>query len=871
MSPVLLSFVRSASSLGILRDTIKTHGSLARGSKHFQTTQAFNDRKDNDDLHQSNKISGHVCFLRRSRGQMQDTKLQQFQTSRLQALELENSENSETETKQLKGSRNGWISSLSSLKQYEYESNFLTPTGGHLLVDDELHSKDWKLWRELLNFRHRHYGTEGVKHIFEHIMQRELEMATEGNVAQGLWYRFLQAGTQDTAFLERVVRYASKLLKETGRSWTRLYVTVMTRMMKYDLPTAMRWHKRLKEDFPPTLEDYQKLFQLSLELGSTSIFAAMYKDYPVRPMYGSVIPRLCTARMHDQAFRWHFTLLRGHDLPLDFTAIEPLLTCYADLKDDRRVETVVTSVLEQSTKMKAPLRKFVSDSKVISREIMYRQLGEIHGIAPKQFSDHFCARLFATKIFSVETIINGLEMMGAQSIGHQSLREIVSRDDCECDAVCRHLDRLREAGITLNRSKYSTIIRQAALGNRRWLLRSIIDCDAHPDTFEDLNLQEKMFTMYLSRGDTIQMERTLSAMTSEVPQGSLEMQRLNFILRGHMRLGNRDKVVSMLEKMKAMGIPLTPKSSRHMRVQWLSKRRAGKTGSPSLTLRNLTLVINVMRQTLEAGAALPPEAWKEILRRLGMSGQLAEFRSLALWLADQYANPPLTPASSSALERSIDRIAEQKKLGPTASQISQGQYPIVPVPSVPQLSRQRDTGLALHCPLPIMAMQAGSYGHRSCLHLLFTKSSQQAMIAWGFQEEAKRPRGHRPDIHGWKRRPSWTWGLLLLRQLRERGVPIEKEMVAKACRQRLAQLFGMTRRSKLSVNRTARRMNDRRRIAGESQAQYGEYVREIESIWGQDLFIRNPKSTRRQDVELHGRDPGRRSNWRIMKTEPKQR
>ncbi|KAL9104596.1 MAG: hypothetical protein Q9163_000461 [Psora crenata] len=763
-------------------------------------------------------------------------------------------------------SREDWRPRLSSLRQYQYESNLAKPTEGHLLVDDELHSRDWRLWLELLQFKQRHYGQEGVKLIFEQMIQRDLELCTDGHEAQALWHRFIQAGAEDTALLEQVVRYASRLLNGTGKSWPRLYVTVMTLIMTHSLPTIMYWHTRLKQDFPPTFEDYQKLFHISMDSGSTEDFAQVYEDYPVRPMYASIVPKLCNARMYEQAFSWHFTLLGAKDLPMEFLAIEPLLFHYAQLRDDRSVEAVVTSVLENSTKIKAPLRKFVSDSKVISRKIMYRQLGEIHGIAPKEFTDQFCARLFATKIFSVDTIINGLDIMGLQSIGHESLREIVSRDDCECSAICRHLDRLREAGIMLNTSKYSTIVRQAAQDNRRWLLRSIVECDAHPDTFEDINLQEELLTMYLDRGDNVQMERTLAILTTDVTRDTLEMQRFNFILRGHIRLCNKDKVISMLEKMKALSIPLTPRSSRHFRVHWLSRRRVGKTGCIHLTLRDLALIINVMKQTLETGAAIPPEAWREILRRLGMTGQLMEFRSLALWLADWYASMPPATNSVIALQRSFHRIIEHKKRGITAPEPSQQHTSVVSASSIPGSAPGLRSGLTFEPAIPTWSNNTKSRRQGNPLNQLFTKSSQQAMIAWAFQEEAKRPPSSLTDSYRRQSHPNWAWGLLLLRQLRERGVQINKQVVAKACRLRLMQLFGTGVQSKRAVNRTARRLNDMRRRAGEPEAQYGTYIRAMESIWGQDLFTKFPS---RRNMEIHGQGPGRRKRWRIMITEAK--
>ena len=768
------------------------------------------------------------------------------------------------------GKERKWRARLSTFAQYAYESNLEGPPGGcrQRLLDVEAYSTDWGLWLELLRFQQRHYGKNGIIRLWKNMRERGLSLPTEGPHTGELWDRILQAALQDEKFMEEVLAYASHLQQEIGGMVPELYTTIMVSKLKLNTSECLKWHTHLKQQFPPRLEDYRELFEQALQARRLFNFEAIYKNHILGPMYGLIAPKLCKLGMFAEAYRWHFILLESKDPPSAFAAIEPLVTHFAQLNDDRRVELLTTSTIASGSQIEAPLSRFVRGSETISREIMNRQLGEVHGIVPKQLSDNFCARLFATKLFRVETVISGLEMMAVERLGPQSLREIVIRDDCSCGPICRHLDLLKEAGIRFGTSKYETLIRQAALGNRKSLLRSIVNCDAHPDTFEDIDLQERMFAMYLSKKNAIQMERILATITCEVQERDIEMQKKNFLLRGYIRLDNKSKVMSLLEEMRVTNIPLTPKTSRHLRVRWLSRRRVGGTGSTRLTLEHLSLIVPVMKQTLRSGGSVPIEAWKEILRRLGMTGNLNPFQSLAIWLASWYANPSRIGEPERSLQRSFDRIAisKQNERYSTTKMLPHNNLGTSDLLAMPKT--MVDTGFctSVHSSAPAASISRHSRTPHKYLNQLFTKAVQKAIIAWGFQQHVKKPpRSAKHDLWDPNSQLNWTWGLLLLRNLRDCGVAVERSLVRRACKERLAILFGTSAIHNPQVNRATRRRNDRRLADGEPAAQYGAYVLQMEAIWGKDLFVSHPKGLLK-GRELHGPDESP-DGWRIVKAE----
>ena len=525
-----------------------------------------------------------------------------------------------------------WKYRLRTFEQYQYESNLeVLALQGSRLVDDPLHSHDWKLWLELIHFRIRHHGAAGAMAIYKEILQRSLRLPTQGMVANQLWDLLIRLGLYDDSFREVMATYALRLKCSTTESWPWIYYRIVSLALKYDPASAYSWHLKLKNDFPPSLADYKQIFKLSLDWGCSSLFRRLYKETPLTGMYRTVIRHLCKTKMYDEALEWHDLLCDARDFPTRLTDIKPLLDHLADVGDGSRLESITRALTEADIVVSKAAESFVRRNAVVSREILNRRLGTIHGVEPKQFSDSFCARLFATQLFSVDTIVSGLQLMAVETIGPLSLREIAARADCDPSTICRHVDNLKTAGINIDTCEFCTLVRTWAVENKSEILKSIVECDLHPDTFGDLGLQEQLLAQYYTEHDLTKIERTLAVFTTG--RGEVQMLRMNLMLRCLVTLGRSEKVLVMLEQMKYMDIPVSARSSMHLRVCWLSRRQDGRGAD---TIQELSVLIQAMQMTMESGRHVPATAWREFLRRLGMAGRLTEVENLALWLVDRY-------------------------------------------------------------------------------------------------------------------------------------------------------------------------------------------------------------------------------------------
>ena len=717
------------------------------------------------------------------------------------------------------------------------------------LAETEHGLHDVRLWLDLLRFQQRHYGDCGVRVVLGKIREKQYYIPAEGSQADEIWYRVVHASFRNASIWTCLRAYVLDLRRRGKRVWTKFYIIAMVERVKDEQHVAIDWHKNIKELSLPQLGDYQQLFSLCLRRDLMSTFENIYHNYPIRQMYSTVIPRLCTARRYSQAFKWHIHLLRADDLPLDFNAISPLLFHYSSVGDEESFSEIVTTTLASGVKLKIPVSEPSSSQQITTRVLSSQEVG-LPPYQPLPFSDRLCARLFATRIFKVDSVINGLELMGVTAIGPLSLREIVSRDDCDPTIVCGHLNQLRHRKIRLDNSKYCTIIRQAAITHNISLLESIIKSDAHPDTYEDFNLQENLLAMYMERGDKAQVDRVLAVTLLEVPESLLNMQRQNLLLRTYLSLGWGPQITVILRDMHHAEIPLTPKSSRHLRVLYLSPTTNSRYSLEMITHTNLDVITNAMKSTLIADYPIPIKAWRGVLQRLGTMHRLDDFRNLALWLTRWYTRMPPVKVTAERLQRSLDHMHVTTQASAASPHLAMPSRPARTWVMSDGLAKQGGTRPAQDISQRESAVTAVSPSEPPNLTShLFPKAAQQAIVALGFQEATKLlPSTTRRSPQ--TRSLDCTWGLRLLVELRDMGVPMETGAIAEAYLQRLQRMIYQRIPAPQRLLRRTRSFQTLNR-RDDHRAEYEFHVQQLKAVWGDEMAIE--RAMQSPKVQKHGR------------------
>ncbi|KAI4128040.1 MAG: hypothetical protein LQ338_002931 [Usnochroma carphineum] len=685
------------------------------------------------------------------------------------------------------------------------QAKYLRPVGcsGHerLLwhrLDADASAKDFSIWQELLHIRRRDHGVEGIRLVWQAVLEKRLELPTTGTSADVLWTHFLDLGFKDPKALKGILIYAWELKNARDRAWSKLYATVLGHHLRQNHDEVWDWHMRLYKHFPPSSQQFRQLLTLALhdeKLRET--YEKMHASLPQIHIYNFAIPQLCRRGLYATAVKWHEKLIRRGDCPSDARKAEPVLRYLAMNGNRTRLDECTRLMVDNGVSFAAYRNKDVKVPSFILRDIVMPAPAQPDKTPEKKLSDGFCARLFATKVFSINAVIGSLVFLGAKEIGPQALREMAARELDQKpyhQAIQARLDQLKEDGISTGDSAFSVLVRQFAAERQDHLLRDVITCDLHSDTFEDHDLQESLLPRCQEQRDTTAFSRTLAILMVKVPEHLVDSKRLNYILRSNLTRRDLPGITSTIEQMQEQHIHTESKTIMHMRQTMLFSRQPGHR--PQVT-EDLDLLIRVWQSFLRSGSFLPPNAWTEILRRLGMSGQLEKFQSLALWLARWY--------SSSEFRESQMCMSDHKR--PTA-------------------------GVKHHHPLLGIDVEPSDPWHP--LQKLFPRNLQQGILAWGFLHTCRNDHTHFTRDQEQQRELDWTWGLSLLRTLRsEHSVHIPTPVVAKAFKLRLRALFSPAGRLRRKISKGGERHDIR------PSASF--YIERANKIWGKDLL-------RKQDV-----------------------
>ncbi|KAF2714356.1 hypothetical protein K504DRAFT_456584 [Pleomassaria siparia CBS 279.74] len=672
------------------------------------------------------------------------------------------------------------------------------------------------LYARALQYRERVDGHDGIRDIWFDMARRGFKLPTEDTSdARLLWATMIKS----TQLVTPVIDHAVQLYKDTGQIFPHLYEVCMTYWLPRNPKLAQEHHHRmlvkLRLKKLPLLQ-LARLLKTVLTPKSLEVFMDIYRTSNERDLYDEIVPYLCDSGRVLDARRWHMLCTHRRDLP------SPSLECHP----------LVRFFTAETTVISTPEHRFVYPSagstsrNGISRyneDLQRRLLGR--DIAPVRFEDAFCARMFATRAFLPESIIQGLAMVGVNEIGPQAVLAMCTKTLPLTDLPDRFKE-LRAAGITLQGCVFSLAVEKFALQGKFDLVRSMINSDQHPDVFNDTELQHKLLNFYLQEKDHAQAYRTLAVLTLFHNDPSTESW--NLLFQASIRQLNPARMVQILQEMRTNQVLVTIESMKLI-PSILRRRQLGrKPGrSPRGRFDDLRFVTRTYLTILEAGLShMPPHSWKEILRRYGMLGRFRELRRLIFWLLCWYA--PRNDAKFASLPKPVFLDSATEKL--------RAAFPQWRPPSDQVFVPDRHP----HHPIGT----------------LFTNSFQQGLIVWGFRagllpnasleqsmlSETTSKKHYRARFlaRGEIKRLDWSIGLRTLVQLRDYGVHVHRHTVTKALQMMFITLFGRGR----SLRKENRAMEDHNTIS------YGTYVRKVNEVWGSPLF-REPELLLAED-RLYG-------------------
>jgi hypothetical protein len=713
-----------------------------------------------------------------------------------------------------------WGTYLRTYEEVEFQSNLDLQIGDtQKLVDDPRFSDDLTLWAYLLDFRKRRYGDAGVAMFWAAVRKRGLLLPTEGSIANTIWPIFLQAEFEDKQMRYDICRYADELYDNSGEHWSKLYAYIMQHIiLKEEQGSIVPWHERLIERHPPGPAVFSKLVRnivlMGGDLGALKLLykTKFYNTHKTYKTYGKIVPVLLAREDFHTAMQWHFFLVSRGDYPLNQKVVEPLIHHFA-IYDPSKARRLKTSLVSAGVPFADSISDGLEGSETISREMMNLVHGKAFGIEPKKYSDRLGARWFATNWISLDLAINTIHALGVQGIGPLSLQAIALRE-ADSLGVIRRIDQLKQLGISIGNSVFSKAVESFARDGEVEYLQGLLRSDQHPDSYEDRQLQEDLLAAYARAEDWAQYR--LTAAIRVVGSRSSLVERYNIIQQANIFRGDRTAIFKMLEEMRVQRIPIAQKTIRHIVRHFLPTRRKGHAPDPRRkNLDDLQTAISILMTMMKFGSSVPATSWREVIRRLGMSGRLDDLEKLCLWLAAWY-NPSSTLRSQPVKSLSPALPIESPHLAPTQVPTSHSLHP---------------------------------------LRILFSNSLQRAIVEWGFKHEPLRQPFQsavvleKSDTFNDLAEQSayhYTRGVKLLRQLQDEEVYIDVAQIRRALRNRFAILY----------NPGKSRVVRNERLRQQNVSTQEDMVVQLNKAWGSDIWLDTGNPEREIESASGRRMPG---------------
>lgn len=666
--------------------------------------------------------------------------------------------------------------SIRDVEALDFESAVTSRYGrGTRLVEKARFQFDYELWAILLRYRMRAYGDTGIRIIWKFLSRRDRVglVPVHWPMEDSLWRIFIGLGIRDHEFLGHILKYTQQLWRERQIRRESLYVEIVGGLLRTgNHAAAPEFSKRMNAGVFTCSKDLVDLFfaaSTSPDCAALESFRHVCDTIPNHKLYGDIVPTLCERGRGDEALMMHTYLLRRHDMPLTFEAIEPLVGHIA--QSGLELSAFSRQLEEAGVSFGGRMRKHYDSVRIselggISREDVDRATNKTFGVKRSKISDKFAARFFATKSFSFELALMGLYMLGLEELGPLSLREIALRS-ANASIIRERLTKLQSMKIDTGGSAYSRVIKKLAWEQEDSLLMDVVLCDQHPDVFENQQVQLQLLKQYQESKDWRQVNRTLAILDVF---GASKQYSQNGLLRGTLIRKDWPEINQIAGQILEEGSHISQANISLMYQLIFRDRPASRRKFPeNHGYKDLKFLVTIWQANLKSGNTIPADAWREPLRCLGVMGKWMDLEKTCHWLCSWYSS------------QGIDSF--------------------------------RDNCVANGSILPFMSMDQKHLQYAS-LAKLFSSAFQSSIVEWGFGAGFKRlqvSESHE-TCHLNKsvllQQAPWARGIELLCSLRRcYGVQLDEAAIQSACQQQLRSLFSRGGRSEIRHSREARSMN----------------------------------------------------------------
>ena len=644
------------------------------------------------------------------------------------------------------------------------------------------------LWKELFFSRQRRYGNDGAKEVWDKFRNFHVLDLPNIYTDRALWEAFTQLALQDKDMRLSLVNYVQEVYEHWDRKPpSAFYLTIIGSALYEGLRESLKLHNQLKFLEPSPYQLGNFIVEIADDLRSITFRDFCNDIQSFKNMYRYIIPPLCYQKGFELAFSWHtFLLNNGHNPAFEDLALlrQSYFKFTAMFRPLRAKDYSVTdSKPFPATDPNKEISDFRTLLHMLEHQIRFKD------IPKKTLSDETCARFFATRFFSIDSVISGLRLISVEEIGPSALRallnRVVDKGDCDIDKAHKYLEQLDKAEISLSKSRFCQVVKELIDQANSQVLYDVITCDLHSDTFEDHDLQFELLAQYVARNDRRQINRTLAVLTNGTQGRTLDTKVQNLLLQATITTRDEQAMHHIIDEMRQTRSPITHRTRQHM-----VKTMVVTHGLKGVSIADLFKIIEIWKGFVAYGSVIDPFEWCGLLRLIRTAhpaGMYPRYIDLLRWLSSHY------PDGESA-ERSVSHRLS-----------AEGQ--------------------------PKRIVKGPAFWA-----IAFPGKEVWAFIRWSMGVAANDPRsyhllqGHSLSerVHSLASHPI-LGGVRFLAELRAIQIPCCQKRVGIACMARLKFMYGW-----ISAQQRAQRRVKRFRTI----ASIDDYILAIETIWGGNVFNR---------------------------------
>ena len=683
-----------------------------------------------------------------------------------------------------------------------------------LLIDEPVNYANLEAWCKILEYRKRTDGITGVLDVWAGMRKRGIDLPVDGPHADVLWITFLHAaiirniGEPQQRLLQELFAHA-KDLKAAGSGYYRAFHKVLVGRFLRIIPGGAKEGSRSISPEPEIglhriacelgfCESHSLPFLVMDVLKSKNPLIALakwqelyrhdqeYFENDKRGMYDLCMPLVLLHGIHNPALviAWHEFLVKHNDTPSpELSANQSVKYLLGISSNDGKSHTLSPSQLRELTAILAENRgdNPLPTSPLISRAAMNGLVGDVYGIKPKVISDKFCARMFATQAFSVETSIRGLALLGTEALGPMALRELAIRSATPEIFKARLAD-VKDAGIAISPSRYAHVLKTVVTNSQSDLFQTLLASDQHPESYDDQHVQETLLANFLQAENWPLAHITLISLSSD--DVHVTSRAWNRLLQHYTKNRNHKEVARIFDHICSEQQFLTSRSLNFMMKYLLPARAPSKSpmlsqNPPVVGFDADNFVVNAHMYAALHDQLLTPDRWIELLKRYGMAGKMEGLERLVHWLVRR-------------------------------------------IPSHEEKSKDVDGNINLH----------NLHNDISRQKKVFRPTMLRAIVIWGFryagEQNALQPLFKQPSEAMLEklRARSWTRGIALVLHLKRLGLHVRTEEVRRAVIGILWTLFG--------PGVSKRRIN--LKLIQRNELTIMDYVKDANNAWDEPLF-----------------------------------